>query len=173
MQCHSSIWFHYNYISLTDSHASILPFPFHRLYIGLGLGIPIIILIVVAVVVTYCCCVHHQNHKMALLLRAYNSRCEEEGRLTFDSSNAPPPYEQAEDAHDNQARDVELPAYTENDPYSLAQREEEGRDKEGEGERGVASPGEGEQEAAHHRQGSTASSEQGQPNTDTDTAPLI
>lgn len=98
----------------------------------------------------------------------------------FDSSNAPPPYEQAEDTGNNQTRDVELPAYTENDPYSLAQREEEERDKEGgegEGERGQGGGGEEEREvasgraAAHQRQESTVSNEQDQPNTDT--APLI
>ena len=99
----------------------------------------------------------------------------------FDSSNAPPPYEQPENACDNQNqnRDVELPAYTENDPYSLAERDGEGRDKEGEegeggqgeGEREAASPGEGERETAHQRQESIVSSEQDQPTMDT--APLI
>ena len=88
-----------------------------RLIVGLSVGIPIIILIIVAVVVVYCMCHNYHNRKMRTLMATYHRRREEANRRRQLQLLAPPPYSVlGEDGGDGEGN--ELPAYSENDPYS-------------------------------------------------------
>lgn len=86
-----------------------------RLYIGLGVGIPLLIIIIISVILLYVCWTCYHRKQMRYLTRIYIEQRAAAAELHEQDSEQPPGYN-TEDQHKIDSRHG-LPSYSENDPY--------------------------------------------------------
>ena len=93
--------------------------PLHRLFIGIGVSVPIIVILIVLCCVLYFVYARYRRKKLQALLQSYHRRSRR-GRSESASTSfvAPPPYTPLE--HDEAAKpgESELPPYSEVDQFA-------------------------------------------------------
>lgn len=84
----------------------------YRLFIGIGVTVPIIVLLIVLCCVLYIVYAHYRRKKLQALLRAYSRRRSQEERTNSSSFVAPPPYTPFDNEQESTPSESELPSYS-------------------------------------------------------------